>query len=348
MIHWTCKTYRELTLDELYAILKLRSEVFVVEQDCVYLDLDDKDNSCWHLMGMEGNRLVAYMRIIPPGVEDETAGSIGRIVITPDYRGTGLGHVLVDKGIAIYNELVGKAHPIVIHAQSQLERFYSQHGFKATSKPCMFEGLLHTNMMLVQRKVLFLHGFFASGQCIPALALMDGLSGKAEVISPDLPIHPKEAKAFIVILCKDIKPDLIVGNSCGSFYAQQVANELGIPALLGNPHFKMTEFLRPRIGNHQYKSQRCDGNQDFTIDEALIAEFAEMEAHQFDLIREDFKDNIWGLFGDNDTLAHFEPIFLKHYSHSSHFPGGHTPTADEVKDWYVPMVKQMLQKCPMS
>lgn len=148
MIHWICKTYKELTLDELYAILKLRSEIFVVEQNCVYLDLDDKDQYCWHLMGLEGDRLVAYMRIIPTGVEEWFAGSIGRIVVAQDLRGTGLGHKLVDKGIALYYELVGKQHPIVIHAQSQLERFYGLHGFKATSEPYMFEGLLHTNMVL--------------------------------------------------------------------------------------------------------------------------------------------------------------------------------------------------------
>lgn len=150
MIQWHCKTYNELSLDELYSILKLRSEVFVVEQDCVYLDLDDKDRYCWHLMGMENNLLVAYMRIIPVGVEEENAGSIGRIVITPDMRGTGLGHELLDRGITLYHKLVGKEHTIVIHAQSQLERFYRQHGFVATSEPFMFEELLHTIMELRQ------------------------------------------------------------------------------------------------------------------------------------------------------------------------------------------------------
>lgn len=150
MIKWNYKAYKELTNDELYAILKLRSEVFVVEQNCVYLDLDDEDQRCWHLMGWESGRLVAYLRIIPTGVESETAGSIGRIVLAHDLRGSGLGHELVNRGIALYNELVGKEHPIVIHAQSQLERFYSRHGFVATSKPFMFEGLLHTIMELRQ------------------------------------------------------------------------------------------------------------------------------------------------------------------------------------------------------
>jgi hypothetical protein len=117
---------------------------------------------------------------------------------------------------------------------------------------------------------------------------------------------------------------------------------VGIPALLGNPHFRMTEFLKQRIGEHQYKSPRKDGNQNFVIDEALIEEFAEMEAIQFDCCRPDFQDRIWGLFGEQDTLAHFEPLFLLHYNRSFHFPGAHTPTAEEVREWYVPLAEKML------
>lgn len=150
MIKWQYKAYNELTTDELYSLLKMRSEIFVVEQDCVYLDLDDKDRYCWHLMGKKDGLLVAYLRIIPVGVEDESSGSIGRITVAKDLRGIGLGHELVERGIGLYNELVGKEHPIVIHAQSQLEKFYAQHHFKAISKPFMFEGLLHTVMELRQ------------------------------------------------------------------------------------------------------------------------------------------------------------------------------------------------------
>ena len=192
------------------------------------------------------------------------------------------------------------------------------------------------------RKILFLHGFFASGQCVPALALRDAFEGRAEVITPDVPMHPKEAIGFIRDLIDKEKPDLLVGNSCGSFYAQMLAAAQGIPALLGNPYFKMTEFLRERIGKHQYKSPRKDGKQDFTIDEALIEEFAEVEATQFDSWNPRYKDRIWGLFGEQDTLAHFEPLFLEYYERSFHFPGGHTPTAEEVRTWYVPLAEQML------
>jgi len=193
------------------------------------------------------------------------------------------------------------------------------------------------------KKILFFHGFYASGQCVPAVALREAFEGEADVITPDLPMHPKEAVKFIRGLIDSEKLGLLIGNSCGSFYAQIVAPVVGVPALLGNPHFQMTEFLKQRIGEHQYKSARKDGNQNFVIDETLIEEFAELEAIQFNNCNPDFKDRIWGLFGEKDTLAHFEPTFLKYYNKSFHFPGGHTPTADEVRDWYVPLAKNLLK-----
>ena len=198
------------------------------------------------------------------------------------------------------------------------------------------------------KKILFLHGFYASGQCVPALALHEAFQGKAEVLTPDLPMHPTEAIGFIRELIDSEKPDLLIGNSCGSFYAQMVAPVVGIPALLGNPHFQMTEFLKQRIGEHQYKSPRKDGNQHFIIDEALIEEFAELESIQFNNCNLDFRDRIWGLFGEKDTLAHFEPLFLEHYNHSFHFPGGHTPTSEEVHTWYVPLAERMLMEYPLN
>ena len=192
------------------------------------------------------------------------------------------------------------------------------------------------------KKILFLHGFYASGQCIPAMALRESFAGKAEVLTPDLPMHPQDALRFIRELTDREKPDLLIGNSCGSFYAQMIAPIVGIPALLGNPHFRMSEFLSQRIGQHEYKSPRKDGKQSFVIDENLVKEFAALEATQFDNCNSQFRDQVWGLFGEQDTLAHFEPLFLEHYNRSFHFPGGHTPTADEVRTWYVPLAEKML------
>lgn len=194
------------------------------------------------------------------------------------------------------------------------------------------------------KTILFLHGFFASGSCIPAIALHEAFEGRVRVITPDLPIHPKEALMFIHQLCYKEKPDLLVGNSNGSFLAQIIAPIVGIPALLGNPHLEMTEFLKPRIGEHQYKSPRMDGKQDFVIDGALISEFEELQKEQFKNTSPYWKDKIWGIFGEQDTLAHYKPLFLKYYTNAYSFPGGHTPTAEDVKTWYVPLIENMLMQ----
>lgn len=194
------------------------------------------------------------------------------------------------------------------------------------------------------KKILFLHGFYASGQCVPAVALREAFAGKADVLTPDLPMHPNEALAFIHELTDSEKPDLLIGNSCGAFYAQMIASTRQLPALLGNPHFRMSEFLNQCIGQHEYKSPRKDGNQSFVIDETLVGEFAALEATQFDNWNPLFRDHVWGLFGEQDTLAHFEQLFLQYYSHSFHFPGGHTPTDDEVRNWYVPLAEKMLME----
>lgn len=192
-------------------------------------------------------------------------------------------------------------------------------------------------------KILFLHGFFASGSCVPAIALRKAFDNRAQVLSPDLPMHPEEALDYIYNMCNAEHPDVIVGNSNGAFLAQITAQRCRIPALLGNPHFEMTRFLSERIGPHQYKSPRADGNQNFTIDTELINEFAALQKHQFDVFHEDMRNKIWGLFGENDTLAHYEPMFLEHYDRTFHFPGNHTPTADEVTEWYAPLAERLMK-----
>lgn len=192
------------------------------------------------------------------------------------------------------------------------------------------------------KKILFLHGFFATGSCTMAKALREAFEGTALVLTPDLPLHPNEALTEIRYIINKEHPDLLVGNSCGAFLAQMLAPVVGIPALLGNPYFKMTEFLIERIGEHEYKAPRKDGNQSLVIDKTLIEEFAKLETIQFDCCNPYYKERVWGLFGEHDTLAHFEPLFLEHYTNSYHFPGGHTPTEKEVKTWYAPLALKML------
>ena len=119
------------------------------------------------------------------------------------------------------------------------------------------------------KKILFLHGFFATGSCPMARALKEAFEGTAVVLTPDLPLHPKEA---------------------------------------------------------------------------LIDEFAELEAVQFDHCNPYYKNRVWGLFGEQDTLAHFSPLFQEHYNQAFYFPGGHTPTEQEVKTWYAPLAQKMMME----
>ena len=105
------------------------------------------------------------------------------------------------------------------------------------------------------KKILFLHGFFATGSCPMARALKEAFEGTAMVLTPDLPLHPKEALKEIRSIIDREQPDLLLGNSCGSFLAQMLAPVVGIHALLGNPYFMMTEFLKNRIGEHEYKAK---------------------------------------------------------------------------------------------
>jgi ElaA protein len=126
------KRFAALTPYELYAIIRLRNEVFVVEQACVFQDADDKDQDAHHLLVWNDTQLVAYARLLPEGLAYEEM-SIGRIVNSPVYRGTGVGRLLVSRAIEASKELFGDG-PIRIGAQLYLTRFYGWFGFKETGE----------------------------------------------------------------------------------------------------------------------------------------------------------------------------------------------------------------------
>lgn len=192
------------------------------------------------------------------------------------------------------------------------------------------------------KKILFLHGFTSGGACEIAETLKTELAGVAEIVAPDLPLHPFEAMDMLRDLCDGTRFDLIVGSSCGSFYGQQLVRPTGVPAILVSPFFRMTEFLAPRIGVHQYKSPRADGRQQFEVTEELVAEFAEMERHQFDCYDEFNRDRARGMFGSRDTIAHFRDLFLEYYSTAIDYDGPHTMTADNVRCDLVPAIRAIL------
>jgi len=143
-ITWHYKSFEELSKQELYAILRLRNEVFIVEQHCNFQDLDNKDQKCGHLLGMRGELLAAYSRIVPPGVSYEYP-SIGRIVVSPAARGTGAGIALLNQSIRQLESIYGKVE-IRIGAQLYLKRFYESFGFRQSSEEYVEDEIPHIEM----------------------------------------------------------------------------------------------------------------------------------------------------------------------------------------------------------
>jgi ElaA protein len=144
-IQWLLKKFEVLTPYQVYAILQLRNEVFVVEQACVFQDADDKDQHCYHLMGFDDNKLVAYTRIVPEGVIYPQA-SIGRVVTAPAVRRLGAGKALMQQSIDTVYNLFGKV-PIKIGAQLYLKAFYQSLGFHPISDVYLEDGIEHVYML---------------------------------------------------------------------------------------------------------------------------------------------------------------------------------------------------------
>jgi len=139
------KTFQELNLDELYEILALRSEVFVVEQDCVYQDIDGKDQKALHISGYKDDKLVAYTRCFNKGLYFEEA-SIGRVIVKGDQRKYGFGHDILEASIKeIENKFSTKT--IKLSAQKYLTRFYESHGFKQIGEGYLEDGIPHIAMV---------------------------------------------------------------------------------------------------------------------------------------------------------------------------------------------------------
>lgn len=145
-IKWSYKTFDNLSNSELYNILRLRSEVFIIEQQCIYQDLDGKDLKSHHLTAWDGDNLVAYTRIVPPGVSFPEV-SIGRVLTSPLYRGNGKGIALMQKSIEKVYETYGKT-PIRIGAQLYLKKFYENLGFAKDSDQYLEDGIPHIEMIL--------------------------------------------------------------------------------------------------------------------------------------------------------------------------------------------------------
>jgi ElaA protein len=148
-LYWQWSRFSELRPQDLYAVVRLRESVFIVEQQCPYNDADGRDPVAWHLLGWsdgeDGKSLVAYARIFEPGLR-YTEGSIGRVVSAPEVRGTGVGKALMAEALRRLEGLApGQA--IKIAAQRRLEKFYLDLGFKTVSAPYEEDGIIHVDML---------------------------------------------------------------------------------------------------------------------------------------------------------------------------------------------------------
>lgn len=141
---WKTKDFESLSVYELYDILRLRSEIFVVEQNCVYLDLDNKDQNALHLFGEFEGKIVAHARLFKPGITFVNA-SIGRVTVDPKYRDRKFGHELMKQAI---NEIQNhfEQSKITIGAQLYLKKFYESHGFVQTSEMYLEDDIPHIQM----------------------------------------------------------------------------------------------------------------------------------------------------------------------------------------------------------
>lgn len=145
MLIYSIKEFNQLSLKQLYDVLQLRSEVFVVEQNCVYQDLDGKDNKALHVLGYDEDELVAYTRLFKPGHYFIEA-SIGRVVVKANYRKFGYGYDLMNTSIDAVKHYY-KTDNIRISAQCYLKQFYSNLQFKIEGEEYLEDGIPHVNML---------------------------------------------------------------------------------------------------------------------------------------------------------------------------------------------------------
>ena len=163
-----------------------------------------------------------------------------------------------------------------------------------------------------------------------------------EVISPDIPVMPVEALAFLQQLVAEEQPSLIIGTSMGGLYTEQM---YGVPRIMVNPSFHMARHLTFQgLGKREFLNKRQDGAKDFRVDKEMIAQFREVEKTSFSKITEEEKTRVWGCFGKNDKFVNCQPDFKKAYGsdHFQLFDGEHRLNDIVLKRDIFPLIKQIL------
>lgn len=148
-MQWQCKNFTELNIEELYSIMALRNQVFIVEQNCIYQDLDSRDQQSMHLFAQSSGKLAAYARVLP--LNNRPAPfAIGRVIVAPEFRGQGLAKEIVARAITFLRDQK-QANRIFIQAQTYLLPFYERFGFTAISKEYLEDNIPHCDMLWQQK-----------------------------------------------------------------------------------------------------------------------------------------------------------------------------------------------------
>ena len=192
-------------------------------------------------------------------------------------------------------------------------------------------------------KVLYIHGFASAGSTGSATQLRNHFYPKGvQVLSPDVPVEPLRAIAFLRDYVVEHQPDLVVATSMGAMYAEQLR---GIRRILVNPSFHMAKLLTFRgMGRQEFRNKREDGAKDFKVDKQMIAEFKEVEKQSFAGITSEDKQMVWGLFGTKDKNVNCQPDFRKHYgtAQMSLFDGEHYLNGEVLSKVIIPLAETIL------
>ena len=187
------------------------------------------------------------------------------------------------------------------------------------------------------KKILYVHGFASSGQSGTVTRLRQVLP-EAKVLAPDLPLHPSDALALLQNVCKEERPDLIVGTSMGGMYAEQLR---GFDRILINPAFQIADTMQSHglTGKQQFFSPREDGVQEFYVDKPLVKEYRQATEQNFQGIDAEEQRRVFGLFGDEDLLVHTQEMFEQHYPQSVSFHGEHRMNDRSFMHSVLPVVR---------
>lgn len=199
------------------------------------------------------------------------------------------------------------------------------------------------------KKVVYIHGFASAGSTGSATQMRNHLYPKGvQVLSPDVPVSPLEAIAFLKSFVQQEQPDLIVATSMGAMYAEQLR---GFKRIFVNPSFHMARLLTFRgLGRREFRNKRQAGATEFKVDKQMIQEFQQVEKESFKGIDAQEKALVWGLFGTQDNLVNCQADFLKHYGREQMqlFEGEHFLNDKVLSKVVLPLVERSLSPDPSS